>query len=46
MSRREFGDIDKLLLMKEIRLWIADASVATLVVIVVKIVGHAGLRIR
>ena len=37
------GNVVKLL-MKLIRLLIADAGVAALVVVIVKIVGHAGLR--
>ena len=39
------GDIIKLLLMKLVRLHVANAGVATLVIIIVKIVGHAGLGI-
>ena len=39
------GDIVKLLLVILIRLLIANAGVATLVVVIVKIVGHAGLGI-
>ena len=39
------GDIVKLLLVKLIGLLIADAGVASLVVVVVKIVGDAGLRV-
>ena len=39
------GDIFKLLLVKLIRLLIANAGVAALVIVVVKIVGHAGLRV-
>ena len=39
------GDVVKLLLMKLIRLLIADAGVAPLVVAIVKIVGHAGLGV-
>ena len=39
------GEVVKLLLVKLIRLLIADAGVAALVVVVVKIVGHAGLGI-
>ena len=39
------GDIVKLLLVKLIGLLIANAGVATLVVVIVKIVRDAGLRI-
>ena len=39
------GDVVKLLLMKLIRLLIADAGVAALVIVIVKIVGDAGLGI-
>ena len=39
------GDVVKLLLVKLIRLLIADAEVAPLVVVIVKIVGHAGLGV-
>ena len=46
LSRREWGDIGKLLLVKWIGFLIADAGVATLVVVVVKIVRDAGLGIR
>ena len=46
LGRRELGDVSKLLLMKVIRLLIADARVATPVVIVVKIIRDAGLRVR
>ena len=39
------GDIAKLLLVKIIRLHIANAGVALLVVVVVKIVSDAGSRV-
>ena len=39
------GDVVKLLLVILIRLLIANAGVATLVVVIVEIVGHAGLGI-
>jgi len=39
------GDITKLLLVKLIGLYMTNAGVASLVVIIVKIVGDAGLRI-
>ena len=39
------GEIVKVLLMKLIRLLIADAGVALLVITIVKMVGHAGLGI-
>jgi len=39
------GDIIKLLLVKLIRLHIANTGVATLVIIIVKTVGDAGLGI-
>lgn len=45
LSRRQLGDITKLLLVKLIGLYMTNAGVASLVVIIVKIVGDAGLRI-
>ena len=39
------GDVVKLLLVKFIRLIIANAGVAPLVVVIIKIVGHAGLGV-
>ena len=45
LSRRELGDIIKLLLVKLIGLLIANTGVATLVIVIVKIVRDAGLRI-
>ena len=39
------GDVIKLLLVKLVRLMIANTGVATLVVVIVKIVRDAGLRI-
>ena len=39
------GEIVKVLLMKLIRLLIADAEVAPLVIAIVKMVGHAGLGV-
>ena len=45
LNRRQLGDITKLLLVKFIGLHVANAGVASLVVIIVKIVGDAGLRI-
>ena len=45
LSRRELNDIIKLLLMKLIGLQVAYTGVATVVIIIVKIVGNAGLGI-
>jgi len=45
LSRRELGDIIKLLLVELIRLLIANAGVAALVVVIVKMIGNAGLRV-
>ena len=45
LSRRELGDITKLLLVKLIGLHVANTGVASLVVVVVKIVSDAGLRV-
>ena len=45
LSRRELDDIVKLLLMKLIGLQVAYTGVATVVIIIVKIVGNAGLGI-
>ena len=39
------GDIVKLLLAKLIRLLVANAGVATVMIIVIKIRGDAGLRV-
>jgi len=45
LSRRELGDVVKLLLVKLIRLMIANTGVAPVVVVVVKIGRDAGLGI-
>ena len=45
LSRRELDDIIKLLLLKLIGLQVAYTGVATVVIIIVKIVGNAGLGI-
>ena len=45
LSNRELGDAVNFLLMKLIKLMVADARVATFVVIMVKIVSDAGLGI-
>ena len=45
LSRRELNDIIKLLLMKLIGLQVAYTGVATVVIVIVKIVGNAGLGI-
>ena len=45
LNRRQLGDITKLLLMRLIGLHITNVRAASLVVIIAKIVGDAGLRI-
>ena len=45
LSRRELNDIIKLLLMKLIGLQVTCTGVATVVIVIVKIVGNAGLGI-
>ena len=42
---RELGNVGKLLLMKLIRTLIADAGVSAPVIIIVKIIGDADLRV-
>ena len=45
LSRKELDDVIKLLLLKLIGLQVAYTGVATVVIIIVKIVGNAGLGI-
>ena len=45
LRRRELGDIVKILLVKLIWLQVASAGVAAVVMVIVKIVGDAGIGI-
>ena len=45
LRRRELGDIVKILLVKLIWLQVANAGVVAVVMVIVKIVGDAGIGI-